>query len=215
MSDRITGSKGGQQVVQFVFDYRSIYSYLANSQVESLGAIIDYHPVDIVGVMKEVNNQPSPLCPPKLAYAHVDARRWADLYHLRLAPNEPLLNAMKQGTVKSGLLSRVAIAAQQMGIFKQVSDALFSAVWDGADDLATEQGRVQFLASHAFPEKLWQVADSSEVFAQLARNNELAIARGVFGVPTFFVNQEMFFGNDRLHFVRERLESSSMAGAAR
>jgi 2-hydroxychromene-2-carboxylate isomerase len=199
--------------IEFVFDYRSIYSYLANTQMKTLGAEIDYQPVDIVAVMKAVNNQPSPMCPPKARYSHVDARRWARLYNVPLSPNRALLDAMRQGALKNALLSRAAIAAQRIGIFDQVNDALFSAVWAGSEDLATEEGRAQFVASHRIPAKLWDETESSEVAAQLASNNERAIANGVFGAPTFFVDQEMFFGNDRLTFVRDKLTAAT-AGAA-
>jgi 2-hydroxychromene-2-carboxylate isomerase len=199
--------------IEFVFDYRSIYSYLANTQMKTLGAEIDYQPVDIVAVMKAVNNQPSPMCPPKARYSHVDALRWARLYNVPLSPNRALLDAMRQGALKNALLSRAAIAAQRIGIFDQVNDALFSAVWAGSEDLATEEGRAQFVASHRIPAKLWDETESSEVAAQLASNNERAIANGVFGAPTFFVDQEMFFGNDRLTFVRDKLTAAT-AGAA-
>lgn len=193
--------------VQFVFDYRSIYSYLANTQMKTLGAVIDYQPVDIVAVMKAVNNQPSPMCPPKARYAHVDAARWARRYDVPLSPNKALLDAMRQGPLKNGFLSRAAVAAQRAGIFEQVNDALFSAVWAGSDDLATEDGRSQFVASHGIPATLWDDANSPDVAAQLAENNERAIANGVFGAPTFFVDQEMFFGNDRLSFVKDKLDA--------
>jgi 2-hydroxychromene-2-carboxylate isomerase len=199
--------------IEFVFDYRSIYSYLANTQMKTLGAEIDYQPVDIVAVMKAVNNQPSPMCPPKARYSHVDALRWARLYNVPLSPNRALLDAMRQGALKNALLSRAAIAAQRIGIFDQVNDALFSAVWAGSEDLATEEGRARFVASHRIPAKLWDETESSEVAAQLAANNECAIANGVFGAPTFFVDQEMFFGNDRLTFVKNKLTAAT-AGAA-
>ncbi|MEC5406523.1 2-hydroxychromene-2-carboxylate isomerase [Paraburkholderia sp. MPAMCS5] len=191
--------------VQFVLDYRSIYSYLANSQVKTLGATIDYELVDIVAVMKEVNNQPSPLCPPKLRYSRIDAGRWAQRYDLPLAPNKALLNAMKEGHLPNALLSRAGLAAQQMGVFDRVNEALFNVVWTGAEDLSTSEARLKFAANHHLPAALWEVADSPEVVAQLNANNERAIENGVFGVPTFFVDQDMFFGNDRLSFVKDKL----------
>lgn len=192
--------------VQFVLDYRSIYSYLANSQIKTLGVPIDYDLVDIVAVMKRVNNQPSPLCPPKLRYSQIDAGRWAQRYELPLGPNKALLNAMKEGHLPNALLSRAGLAAQQMGIFEKVNEALFNLVWTGMDDLATHEARAQFAADHDIPATLWEVADSAQVVAQLSANNERAIADGVFGVPTFFVGQEMFFGNDRLSFVKDKLD---------
>ena len=197
--------------VQFVFDYRSIYSYLANTQINTLGVLIDYQPVDIVAVMKEVNNQPSPMCPPKARYSHMDATRWAGRYGVPLSANKALFDAMRQGVLKNAFLSRAALAAQQMGIFEQVNDALFGAVWAGSEDLATEEGRSHFAATRGIPAALWEVAESPDVVTQLAANNARAVANGVFGAPTFFVDQEMFFGNDRLSFVKGKLDGTTGA----
>ncbi|RZF26735.1 2-hydroxychromene-2-carboxylate isomerase [Paraburkholderia sp. UYCP14C] len=197
--------------VRFVLDYRSIYSYLANSQVKKLGVTIDYELVDIVSVMKHVNNQPSPLCPPKLRYSRVDAGRWAQKYDLALSPNKTLLNAMKEGHLPNALLSRAGLAAQQMGLFEKVNETLFNTVWTGTEDLATDEARLQFAAANDIPAALWEVADSPEIVAQLAVNNERAIENGVFGVPTFFVDQDMFFGNDRLSFVKDKLDALARA----
>jgi 2-hydroxychromene-2-carboxylate isomerase len=195
--------------VQFVLDYRSPYAYLANTQMASLGVQIDYEPVDILSVMKKVNNQPTPMCPPKAKYAGLDAMRWATHYGVPFSPNRALLDALRQGRFKGDLLSRAAIAGRQLGVFERINDALFAAVWAGSDDLASVEGRSRFTASRALPADLWEVAESGEVDEKLAVNNERAIARGVFGVPTFFVDDEMFFGNDRLNFVRAKLESAS------
>ncbi|MBN3789185.1 DsbA family protein [Burkholderia sp. Ac-20353] len=193
-------------IVQFVLDYRSIYSYLANTQMRTLGVPVDYQVVDIVAIMREVNNQPSPLCPPKMRYAHVDAMRWAQRYNVPLRPNTSLLNAIQQKVPSNALLSRVGLAAQHIGRFQEVNDALFDAVWAGTDDLATEGGRKAFVTSRGLPAEIWDIADSHEIASQLATNNERAIANGVFGAPTFFVGEEIFFGNDRLVFVKETLD---------
>lgn len=192
-------------MIQFVLDYRSPYAYLANTQLAALGAQISYEPVDILWVMKEVNNQPSPMCPPKAKYAALDAARWAKLYGVPFAPNRTLLEALQDGRCRSDMFSRVGIASQKLGLFEQVNDALFSAFWAGSDDLATAGGRSRFGASHGFPDELWEMAESAEVKQKLAANSERAVARGVFGVPTFFVDSEMFFGNDRLDLIKVRL----------
>lgn len=194
--------------VTFVFDHRSIYAYLANSQMSALGAEIRYRPVDIRAVMRAVNNQPSPLCPPKTRYARVDALRWAKLYGIPLAPNEALLSALRQNDSMGDLLSRAALAAARLGIFAKVNDALFAAVWAGSEDLSTEEGRSLFCEKYGIPVTLWDDAHSDAVGAELESNTAWAIAHGVFGAPTFFVGEEMFFGNDRLDFVRERLEAA-------
>jgi len=193
-------------MIQFVLDYRSPYAYLANTQIAALGTQITYEPVDILWVMKKVNNQPSPMCPPKAKYAALDATRWAKIYGVPFAPNWALLEALRNGHCENALFSRAGIAGQRLGIFEEVNDALFSAVWAGSDDLASAAGRSQFAASRALPDELWEMAESAEVEEKLAANSERAVARGVFGVRTFFLDDEMFFGNDRLDFIKARLK---------
>ena len=192
--------------VQFILDYRSPYAYLANTQIMSMGVQIEYKPVEIVSVMKRVNNQPSPMCPPKAKYAGLDAARWAKRYGVPYSPNRPLLEALRTGQPKSDLLSRAGIAAQKLGAFHQVNDALFGAVWGCSAALTSAVDRLNFLTSRALPLELWDIAESAEIQELLAANGEQAIAQGVFGVPTFFVDGEMFFGNDRLDFVKAKLD---------
>jgi 2-hydroxychromene-2-carboxylate isomerase len=194
--------------IQFILDYRSPYAYLANTQIMSMGVQIKYEPVEIVSVMKRVNNQPSPMCPPKAKYAGLDAARWAKHYGAPYSPNRPLLEALRTGQLKSDLLSRAAIAAQKLGAFQQVNDALFGAVWASSAELASAGDRLNFLTSRALPLELWDIAESAEIQELLAANGEQAIAQGVFGVPTFFVDGEMFFGNDRLDFVKAKLDAA-------
>jgi len=192
--------------VQFILDYRSPYAYLANTQIMSMGVQIEYKPVEIVSVMKRVNNQPSPIGPPKAKYAGLDAARCAKHYGVPYSPNRPLLEALRTGQLKSDLLSRAGIAAQKLGAFQQVNDALFGAVWGCSAALTSAVDRLNFLTSRALPLELWDIAESAEIQELLAANGERAIAQGVFGVPTFFVDGEMFFGNDRLDFVKAKLD---------
>ena len=87
---------------------------------------------------------------------------------------------------------------------------MFSAIWGKPQDIVSEVGRETFLkklgidASHS-----WRRTESPDLRAELQRRNEVAAQRGVFGVPTFFVDNELFFGNDRLDFLRERLATHS------
>ena len=195
--------------LEFFFDYRSPYAYLANSQMKTLGVQIIYKPVDIVAVMKMVNNQPSPMCPPKARYAGIDAGRWAKHYGVAFSPNGALLKALGANQIDSALLSRAALAAQELGVFEQVNDALFEAVWAGADDLLTEKGRATFLEALSIREDLWRLAADPKIMKLLAKQDQEAADRGVFGVPTMFVDGEIFFGNDRLNFVRSLLQRNS------
>lgn len=191
--------------LQSVFDYRSPYGYLANTRLPGLNHPVDYFAVDILAVMKQVGNQPSPACPPKMKYSGIDAARWAALYQVPFAPNAGLFQAMRAGELDGALLVRAALAAQQLDVFDTLHPALFAAVWAGEDDLASASGRTAFLRKLAVDADVWSLADSPAIQEQLAAHNDQAVSRGVFGVPTFFCDDEMYFGNDRLDFVRAAL----------
>ncbi|HCF6450001.1 2-hydroxychromene-2-carboxylate isomerase [Pseudomonas aeruginosa] len=197
--------------LQFVFDYRSPYAYLANTRLPQLNHPISYIPVDILAVMKQVNNQPSPTCPAKSKYSGIDAARWAAIYQVPLNPNAGFFQAMRAGQIDGALLVRVALSAQEAGAFGPVHEALFQAVWAGAEDLVTPEGQANFLRKLDVDVDLWQIADSSAIREQLTAKDDEAARRGVFGVPTFFCDDEMFFGNDRLDFVRAALKQAKGA----
>jgi 2-hydroxychromene-2-carboxylate isomerase len=200
--------------IEFFSDYRSPYAYLANIKLKTMGIGIDHTPLDILAVMKLVNNQPSPACPPKARYAGIDAQRWAKLYGVEFSPNRAVMTAMSAGAFDGASLSRAALVAQRLGIFDQVNDALFEAMWAGADDLASEEGRRNFLKSRAIAaDDLWRLASEPEIVQLQVEQAKEAADRGVFGAPTIFVDGEMFFGNDRLPFVEARLKGISYTGA--
>lgn len=195
--------------LEFVLDYRSPYSYLANTRVAELSPQTTYQVIDIIDVMGKVHNQPSPECPAKSRYSALDATRWAMLYQVAWAPNMALMGAMRDKAFDGAFLSRAGLAAQGLGLFDRVNDALFAAVWASSHDLLSAEGKAQFLVQHGLDADIWAHGDSPAIREQLAAANESAAARGVFGVPTFFVGKEMFFGNDRLDFVRAALKQQS------
>lgn len=191
--------------LRFVFDYRSPYAYLANTQLKTLPVPAEMQPVDIVAVMDIVGNQPSPKCPAKARYSGMDAGRWARIYDVPLSPNKAAMAAMGTGQIAPDLFSRAAVAAQDLGVFDALHDALFSAYWGVPVDLVTEQGRIALLRQQNIDADVWAHAERDEIRDQLRSRVAVAAEQGVFGAPTFFVGDEMFFGNDRLAFVRDAL----------
>jgi 2-hydroxychromene-2-carboxylate isomerase len=201
--------------IEFMSDYRSPYAYLANARLRTMGIGVDHKPLEIVAVMKLVNNRPSPECPAKARYSGMDAQRCAKLYGIKFSPNWAVLKAMNAGGFDGASLSRAALAAQRLGIFDQVNDALFEAMWAGDDDLANEEGRSDFLKNRKIiAPDLWRLASEPDIAKLQVEQARQAADRGVFGVPTFFVEDEMFFGHDRLSFVEARLNGHSPTGAA-
>lgn len=196
--------------VEFFCDYLSPYSYLANTQLAGLGVPVERRPISIGDVMKLVNNQPSPKCPPKSRYAGLDGKRWADRYGVPLGRNEKLWSAVVARTFDPRLLIRGALAAKALGVFDAYHDAMFDAVWGHPQDVASEAGRAEFLERQGLGGSgLWEKAADAAIEEVFRRDIQEATERGVFGAPTFFVDDEMFFGNDRLEFVRERLAQSA------
>jgi 2-hydroxychromene-2-carboxylate isomerase len=177
--------------LEYVFDYPSPYAYLASTRLKTLGIDAEHTPIDILTVMKAVNNQPTPACPPKARYTAMDAARWAALYGVPLEINWALRAAARDGSFEWHVLTRGALVARDLGLM---------------EDLTSEQGRRAVLrkAGIDIPD-LWERASTAEIGAQLDANNRQAIERGVFGVPTFLVDGELFFGNDRLDMALARL----------
>ena len=105
---------------------------------------------------------------------------------------------------------RGAVAAQKQGNFALYHDLVLKAVWAEALDLGDDAVRTHLLERTGFTPAAFAAAiESQEVKDELRRNTEDAVARGVFGAPTIFVGDEMFWGNDRFDFVEEALRKQS------
>jgi 2-hydroxychromene-2-carboxylate isomerase len=185
--------------IEFFFDYGSPFSYLADTQLPALakrtGAEIVYRPMLLGAVFKATSNASPVTVPAKGRYMGAELQRWARRYGVPMDMN----SHFPFNTIK---LMRAAVAAQMQGRFAQYHPAAFRAVWvegiDGSDPAALG----------ALLERTGLARDSiegGEIKDRLRANTDEAVARGVFGAPTFFVGDDMFWGNDRLDFVEEAL----------
>ena len=186
--------------LEFFYDYVSSYSYLADSQLDTLGAgEIVYRPMFLGAVMQATGNQPPANLPARGAYLRRDLERWAARYGIqfRMNPKFP------QNTL--GAL-RLALVAQHEGGFERLHRLLFDAMWIQGRDFG-EPDVLRELATGAGLDAEAALARSTDaaIKDELKANTEEAVSRGAFGAPTFFVDGEMYFGNDRLDFVREAL----------
>jgi 2-hydroxychromene-2-carboxylate isomerase len=189
--------------LEFFFDYTSPFSYLADSQLPGLahrtGAEIVYRPVFLGGVMNATGNQPPATLPARARYMPHDVRRWVRRYGIEFAPNPNF-------PLQTLPALRAAYAAQDAGVFPAYHAALFHAAWGkprNLSDPAVLRGAIA--AAGLDPEPLLAAAATEPLKARLKAAPDEAVARGAFGAPTFFVGDEMFFGNDRLDFVAEAL----------
>lgn len=190
--------------IDFYFDFRSPYSYLAHSQLGSLGAGVNYRPMDVVAVMKQVGNTPTTVtCPAKGQYARADLQRWAKRYGLPLRPPKD------RQSIDARKLLRAVLVAEELGVAKEVVAAIFPAFWGHESSLSTTEDLARVLDGAGIGEaRVISRVDDHELDDRLTRRSQEAGERGVFGAPTFIVNGEMFFGNDRLEFIREHLRAA-------
>lgn len=189
-----------KQTVEFFFDFVSPYSYLAYSQLESLPADISLRPMHVLSVMNAVGNTPTTVtCSAKGRYAAADLARWARRYGVAL--KRPDMRAMNNAAC-----ARAALAAPSSEVAWQITTALFNACWRDGQTLTTTAEVLDALAAAGLETaSLADLIDASETIEQLEKNNREAAERGVFGAPSFLLGESLFFGNDRLDFVREQL----------
>ena len=191
-------------VVDFYFDFRSPYSYLANTRLRAIGVEPRYRPMDVLAVMQQVGNTPTTVvCAAKGRYARADLQRWASRYNVAFQrPKDPR-------AIDARRLLRAVLKAAERGQDGSVVDAIFAARWARGGDLGTLEDLVQALTTTGIdPDPIVSGVDDDGLDRQLTEATHAAGELGVFGAPTFVVGGEMFFGNDRLDFLREHLEKS-------
>jgi 2-hydroxychromene-2-carboxylate isomerase len=194
------------QRIEFFFDFLSPYSYLAHSQLAGLGVEVAYRPMGLLKVMEQVGNSPTTiLSKAKGAYAMQDIGRWAARYGVPVTPGGMRRN-------DGAACARAVLAAARQGKASQATAAIYHAFWGSGVPLSNTAEIVAVLAGAGLDgAAIGGLIDSPEIAAELEANTNEAAARGVFGAPTIFVGEDMFFGNDRLDFVRERLAGQGVA----
>ncbi len=194
--------------VDFIFDFASPNAYLADKILRDIaartGAVINYIPCLLGGIFKATGNQaPMIAFAPvkgKMAYEMLETRRFIarhGLTHFTMNPHFP---------VNTLIMMRGAIAAQNDGRLAEYINAGLAMMWE--QGLKMDDPAVYTTAMDAAGfdgAALLALTQEPDVKAGLITNTEAAVARGAFGIPTFFVGDEMFFGKERLGQVEEAL----------
>jgi len=192
------------KTVEFYFDFGSPYSYLAYKALPRIaaahGAHIVWRPMLLGGVFKATGNHSPAEIPAKDRWLQLDLKRWAARYGASFTRNPHF-------PINTLILMRGAAGMQMRGPdFHKYLDAIFHAMWAEPRNLGDQQELAALLRQTGFDADAFQsLVGDPAVKEQLKKNTEEAVARGVFGAPTFFVGEEMFWGQDRLDFVAEAL----------
>jgi 2-hydroxychromene-2-carboxylate isomerase len=193
--------------VEFFFDFGSPTAYLAYTQLPRIakecGAGIVWRPMLLGGVFKATGNQSPVLIKPKGKWMFDDMALWARRYGVALAMNPFFI-------INTLTLMRGAVGYQmrEPGRFATYVDAMFEAMWVKPVNLGDAEVVAATLKNAGFDAAAFaaMVGDAA-VKQRLIDNTDEAVKRGVFGAPTLFVGDAMFFGQDRLEFVREALQA--------
>ena len=188
------------QKIELFYDFRSPYSYMAYTQLLGMDIEIALRPMQVLKVMDRVGNVPTTItCAAKGRYARVDLGRWAQRYGVPLNPSDMRVN-------DGDACSRAVLAAKSPADAAKITLAFYQAIWSEGRTLATTDDILAVIAATGIdPAPIAARIDAPEVVAQLDANTDEAVERGVFGSPTILVGDAMFFGNDRLDFLREEL----------
>lgn len=194
--------------LDFIFDFASPNAYLAYKVLPPIlqrtGAELNLVPCLLGGLFKQTGNQ-APMTAfggvkGKLAYEALETRRFVEAHGLsayRMNPHFP---------VNTLLIMRGLIAARRAGVAETYVPVVLSAMWETGRKMDDPQVVEQVLTAAGLDGTgLLAATQDPDVKAELVANTEAAAARGAFGIPTFFVGEEMFFGKERLGQVEAEL----------
>ncbi|MCC6919826.1 MAG: 2-hydroxychromene-2-carboxylate isomerase [Alphaproteobacteria bacterium] len=201
---------------EFHFDFGSPNAYLVHKVIPEIelrtGAAFTYVPVLLGGIFKATNNKPPMVAfaevKPKTAYIRLEIQRFVKKHGLdkfAFNPNFPV-NTLQ--------IMRGVVAAEMEGVFMPYVEAMFAGMWETGRKLDDPAVIAEILAAAGLDaQKLMARAQDPDVKAKLVANTEATVARGTFGIPTFFVGTEIFFGKDTLRDLEDEITHQQQAAA--
>ncbi len=188
-------------VIEFIFDFASPNAYLVLKVLPDIagryGAEIKLIPCLLGGIFKATGNQ-APFnafagIKGKLDYDRLEVQRFVTrhaLHNFRMNPHFPM-NTLA--------LMRGMVAAQHLGVEHDYVESVLGGMWEDGQKMDDPEVCLAWLNQSGLDgQHLLELSISPEVKAELVANTEAAVARGVFGIPTFFVGDEIFFGKERI-----------------
>ena len=196
--------------VDFIFDVASPNAYFCHKLIPDFkkrtGIEFEYVPCLLGGIMKLSGNQPPFVAfadiPNKNKYQSIEIERFIKQNHLK---EFKFNSSFPMNTVQ---LQRGALAAQELGIFERYLEVILGAMWEKDINLADLDILKSTLSDNKIDaESLIGIITSQACKDKLIANTTDAVNRGAFGVPTFFYDDQIFFGKDHLHQLEEYINS--------
>lgn len=189
--------------VEFYFDYGSPAAHIAFFELRRIaraaGAEIAWRPILLGAVFKAIGSHSPVEVAPKGKWMMWDLGNYAARAGVPFAHNPHFI-------INTLPLMRGALVAERRGEIERYSEAMFMAIWRDALDMGDPKVIGAVLEKNGFDAKAY-IAGTQETAIKddLKARTEAAVARGVFGTPTFFVGDAMWWGQDRLAWVEEAL----------
>ena len=196
------------KTVDFYFDFASPNAYLSHQVVpgieERTGTKFNYIPVLLGVIFKATNNKP-PMeaffgILNKNEYQSVEMKRFQERHGIdkfKMNPHFPVMSLQ---------IIRGAVGAQQDGYLDKYIDEVLKHMWEEPKKMDDpEVIKEAFTESGFDADRLMNQMQDPDIKAQLIENTENAVKRGTFGIPTFFVGDDIYFGKDTLWQVEEAL----------
>jgi 2-hydroxychromene-2-carboxylate isomerase len=198
------------QTVDFYYDFSSTNSYFAAFMLPEIcarnGAAMRWLPLHSAALFRGTGFDVMTMAPRKARYLWRDHARYAEATGLPF-------RRPSRFPIKTALALRCVLAVGRPGADEEgrarvdLSQALFRSYWERDENIADPEVLANLISGMRLdPSSIIERANSPEIREALREVTGYAAERGVFGVPTFFVDAEMFWGKDRLDFVERRLK---------
>lgn len=187
--------------IEFLYDFGSPNAYFVHRAIPAqAGVSFGYTPVLLGGIFKATGNQS-----PMQAYGHIAAKRDYDMLEMQRFMDRHGITKFAMNPhfpVNTLLAMRGAVAAEALGCAPAYTEAMMAGMWERRLKLDDPEIWAETLTNAGFDaEALGATAQSPEIKGKLIANTETAVARGVFGIPSFFLDGQLYFGKDRLRDV--------------
>lgn len=197
---------------EFLFDFGSPNAYLSHLVIPKIeqrtGVKFEYIPVLLGGVFKATNNVSPAISlkgiKNKGEYQGIETQRFLKKHDISNYQRNPYF------PVNTLQVMRGAIFAKQANIFQQYINEIYRHMWENPKKMDDPETFREALIESKLPaDDIMNGITSAEVKGELIQNTNEAVERGVFGSPSFFVDDDLYFGKDKLVEVEEAIVSAN------
>ena len=190
----------------FFFDFTSPYSYLAHKQIRNIEhqnkIEINYKPILLGGLLNLAEIKAAIFIPSKAKFMIKDCKLFAEKFNIEFKFNPYF-------PIQSLNLMRGVLLAEKENKASSYIDKFFDAIWKDGLNLNDQKTIDKILKNLTFNLEIFKLKISEQnIKDELKKRTNDAFLKGVFGAPSFIINNKMFWGQDRLEFVLKEAQKN-------